>query len=242
MVGPRRGCRTWRIARCSATPRGKARFAPWTALLACRIGTAVGRARALPRNKSRLVTCLSEPGLDPKGPAHIRARSPLGPASPARLTNTGRKFRGRRAHRRLWSARRSLWRFHQQPGAPLLRRQQADGGRLRHPGGRQGLSVPPVQHDRDRRHGRRGPGLLLPRPDRGRRLRSRGPARRRRLHRDEHLGARQRPNRRAAGPASSAADRGVPSGRGDRPARRRSGSSRHLRLLLRPGRRPGPRP
>ena len=70
----------------------------------------------------------------------------------------------------------------------------------------------------------------------------RDPVRRRRLYRHEHLGPRQRPHRRSgAHQPAGRPHRRLPLGRDHRHAGRRPRSARHLGLLLRPRRGPGPR-
>ena len=124
--------------------------------------------------------------------------------------------------------------------APLARQRAHAGDLGRRPGGRQGLPEPPVP---DHRHGRdsaRDPDRDPPGRHHRDRLRDRRRAlRRRRVHRHEPLGARQRPGRRGGPRRRAAGARRRLQGRlGHRPAGRRPGAARRRRLLRHPGRSP----
>ena len=131
-----------------------------------------------------------------------------------------------------------------------LARQRAHAGDLRRgAGGRQGLPQPPVPDHRDRRDPAGDPDLRCSRTSHGYRIRDRRRAlRRRRLHRHEPVGPRERPRRRGGPRRRAAGARRRLQGRlGHRPARRRAGAVRRRRLLrhpargLRPDRRGGDR-
>ena len=110
------------------------------------------------------------------------------------------------------------------------------GDRTRRAGRRRGVPSPPVHDDRDRRDRPVPPARLLPqaRLGHGRRLPDRrGALVGRRLHRHERRRALERAHRRGRplGPAAGA-QRRVPRGLGDGPARRRPRPARRRGLLL----------
>ncbi len=203
-----------------------------------------------------------EPGLPARGPGPSRRRHPLTFAGlpervrtsrrPGKLPNESRAIA---RIQQIERGRNSLDLHHDgalhrpglRPGRGPLRLRaakldpQPERGQRAHAGDRRGdparrgrLPGAPVQDDR---HGRRRPGdpdLRLPRPHHGRRLRARRRALGRlRLHRHEHLGARQRAHRAGRHQGHRPGARRRLQGRRDhRHAGRRPRPDRRRRVLL----------
>ena len=175
-------------------------------------------------------------GYNPRRPRQFRT----GRTFPAGFTGWTDAWNGDReralAGGGLRAHRPALGRRTHRVGAAPAPGQREDARDLQgHPGGRPGLSDPPVQRGRRHRGGDRHRsdlrGLLQgrgPLPDRC------GALRRRRLHRHEHLGARQPAHRRGCtGRRQPGAQDGLPRRFGHRPVRGRIRTDRgHHRLRV----------